>query len=142
MEYHLAGLSRTFDAAAAVAKTRFFFSSDVTPAGRPTAIDASRDRIRAGNHREAMFWITATYARCNKILATDGPPAMQRQSAGAFSEVLGDLGVRSTEDLLARAESVRQFLPAVSTHAEAILAANPLIGGKDATPRGGGATEP
>ena len=89
-----------------------------------------------------MFWIVVTYARCNKILTTDSPPAMQRQSAGAFSEVLGDLGVRSTEDLLARAASVRQFLPALSAHAGAILAANPQLGGKDAAPKGAGATGP
>lgn len=141
-EYHLAGLARTFDAAAAVAKSSFFFSSDVTPAARPIAIDASRDLIRAGNHREAMFWIVVTYARCNKILTTDSPPAMQRQCASAFSEVLADLGVRSTEDLLARAASVRQFLPALSAHAGAILAANPQLGGKDAAPKGAGATGP
>jgi hypothetical protein len=124
VEHHVAGLARTFDAAAAAAQTRFFFSSDITSVARPTAIDASRELIRAGDHREAMFWIVATYARCNKILAADGSQAMRRQFAGAFSEVLADLGIASTRDLLARARSVRLFLPELASHADAILAAD------------------
>ena len=40
------------------------FAADVTPAGRPVAIDGSRDLVAGGNHREAVFWIVATAARC------------------------------------------------------------------------------
>lgn len=127
VEYHLADLARTFDAAAAVAKTRFFFSSDITPAARPIAIDGSRSLIRSGNHREAVFWIVATFARCNKILAADASQAIQGEFAGAFSEVLADLGIFSTEDLLRRADSVLQFLPELSANAEEIVAINPSV---------------
>ena len=127
VEHHVAALARTFDAAAAAAETRFSFSSDVTPAARPTAIEASRNLIRAGNHREAMFWIVATFVRCDKILAADASSATQREFAGSFTEVVQDIGIASTQDLLSREESVRLFLPELSVRAEEILGANPGV---------------
>ncbi len=73
IEQHLTELERTFDAAVKAAKTTFFFSTDITPAARRIAIGGSRELIRAGCHREAVFWIVATFARCHKILETDSP---------------------------------------------------------------------
>jgi len=128
VDHHLRALARTFDtAAAAAARTPFFFSSDITPTARPIAIDGSRDLIQAGLHREAVFWIVATFARCHKILAVDAPWDAQRALAPAFDDILADLGIASTDDLLTRAASVIQFLPAVWAAAEAILSANPNI---------------
>jgi len=127
VEHHLLALARTFDAAAAAARTPFLFSSDITPKARPVAIDASRDLIRAGHHREAVFWIVATFARCHKILAVDAPRDVQRALAPAFDDILADLGIASTDDLLARAASSIRFLPTVWAAAEAILSTNPEI---------------
>jgi len=127
VDHHLRALARTFDTAAAAAKTPFFFSSDITPAARPIAIDGSRDLIRAGRHREAVFWIVATFARCHKILAVDTPQDAQRALAPAFDDLLADLGIASTDDLLTRATSVIQFLPMVWAATEAILSTNPEI---------------
>ena len=70
---HLDGLARTFDATAAVARTPLFFSSDITPLARPVAIGGSRVLVERGDHREAVFWMVATYARCHTILAVDAP---------------------------------------------------------------------
>jgi hypothetical protein len=127
IEQHVLALAGTFDAAAATARTPFPFSSDITPAARPIAIDASRELIRSGHHREAVFWIVATFARCQKILAVDAPPDLQRAHATAFADILADLGIASTGDLLARARAAIGFLPAVWAAAEAILSANPAI---------------
>ncbi len=126
-ERHVAALARTFDAAAAVAKTPFPFSSDITPAARATAIDASLALIHAGDQREAMFWIVATFARCLKILAADAPPAQQREHAEPFRDAVRDLGIASTADLLTRADAVRQYLPKLRACADEILAANPEV---------------
>jgi len=134
VEYHLASLARTFDAAATVAKTRFFFSSDITPAARSIAIDGTGNVVRSGNHREAVFWIVATFARCHKILAADAPGTTQREFAPAFDEVLADLGILSTENLLQRADSVLQFLPQLWDNAEGIIATNPSVTSKEADP--------
>ncbi len=127
VDHHLLALARTFDAAAATAKTPFFFSSDITPDARPIAIDASRDLIQADCHREAVFWIVATFARCHKIPAVDASPDVQHALAPAFDALLADLDIASTDDLLARAASVIRFLPTVWAAAEAILSTNPEI---------------
>ncbi|NBD27164.1 hypothetical protein [Paenibacillus glycinis] len=123
---HVDGLARTFDAAAAAAKTPFFFCSDITAAARPIAIDGSFALIRAGDHREAVFWIVATFARCHKILAADAPD-LEAALAPAFDAVLADLGIAGTEDLARRAEAVARFLPRLRDAADAILLANPEI---------------
>lgn len=127
VEHHLDELTRTFDAAAAVAKTPFFFSTDITATARPIAIDGSRELIRAGYHREAVFWIVATFARCHKILAADALPALQLALAPAFEAIIADLGITSTTELIRRAEVVIQFLPRLWATTEAILYANPEI---------------
>ncbi|WP_213648742.1 hypothetical protein [Paenibacillus sp. J23TS9] len=127
VEHHLAGLEKTFDAAAAAAKTAFFFSSDITPEARQIAIDGSREQIRAGNHREAVFWIVATYARCHQILAVDASAEIQRELTPFFVELIADLGIHSSEDLVRRGEEVMRFLPRLWKIAEEIMLANPEI---------------
>jgi hypothetical protein len=127
VEHHLDELARTFDAAAAAAKTPFFFSTDITAAARPIAIDGSRKLIRDGFHREAVFWIVATFARCHTILAADAPPDLQRELAPAFDEIVADLGITSTDDRIRRAEDVIEFLPRLWETTETILSANPGI---------------
>jgi hypothetical protein len=130
VQRHLHELARTFDAAAAAARTPFFFSTDITALARPIAIDASQRLIEAGCHREAVFWIVATFARCHKILAADAPPHLQHTLAPAFEAMIADLGITSTGDLLRRAEDVTRFLPTLWAAAEAILAAD-----RDAPPQ-------
>ncbi|MCZ8516601.1 hypothetical protein O9H85_30290 [Paenibacillus filicis] len=126
VEYHLDQLARTFDVATAKARTPFFFSTDITTTARPIAIDGSRELIRTGYHREALFWIVATFARCHKILAADAPD-QQLELAPAFDAIVADLGITSSDSLIRRAEDVIHFLPNVWETAEAILLANPGI---------------
>ncbi|MEK5160937.1 hypothetical protein NYE69_01095 [Paenibacillus sp. FSL R5-0527] len=125
-ESHLDALARTFDAAAEHARTPFFFSSDITAAARPAAIDGSRELIRGGRHQEAVFWIVATFARCLKILAADAP-ALHKKSLPGFNGMLADLGIYSSADLLARAGEGLRYLPRLMQAAEAIMDANPEI---------------
>ncbi len=126
VERHLTALARTFDAAAAAFRTPYRFSSDISPVARPIAIDGSRELIRAGDHREAVFYMVATFGRCHAILAADAPD-VQRALEPDFNAMLADLGITSTDDLLHRADSVTRFLPRVCQTAEAILAAHPAI---------------
>ncbi len=119
--HHVDALARTFDAAASVARTPFFFSADITPAARPVAIDGSRHLIDAGDHREAVFWIVATFARCQAILAADAPPDVRRAHRPAFEEVLADLGIASAADLPRRADEVTAYLPELWSLAETLV---------------------
>lgn len=121
--HHLDALARTFDVAASVARTPFFFSADITPEARPVAIDGSRHLIETGDHREAVFWIVATFARCQAILAADARPDLWRAHRPAFEEVLADLGVTSAADLRRRADEVTAYLPELWSVAEALIAA-------------------
>ncbi|NIK75519.1 hypothetical protein FHS15_000619 [Paenibacillus castaneae] len=127
VEHHLNELARTFDAAAAISKTLFFFSTDITAAARPIAIDGSRELIRAGFHREAVFWIIATFARSHKILAADAPIEVQNAYIPAFKAAVADLGISSSSDLTRRARDVIEFLPRLWSATEEILQANPEI---------------
>ncbi len=63
VEHHLAALTDVFDAASAVVRTPFFFASDISDIARPVAIGGSRELIERGHHREAIFWMVATYSR-------------------------------------------------------------------------------
>ena len=131
VQRHLRELARTFDATAAVARTPFFFSGDITPAARPVAIGGSQHLIDRGCHREAVFWMVATFARCHKILAADGPQGLQHALAPAFEATVADLGITSTDDILRRADDVTSFLPRLWETTEAILSANPGISSRD-----------
>ncbi|WP_351233256.1 hypothetical protein [Streptomyces sp. NPDC002133] len=126
VQHHLRELAATFDATVEVAKTPFFFSSDITPTARPIAIDGSRRLIDSGDHREAVFWIIATFARCHTILANDAPQ-LHEALAPAFQAAITDLGISSTGDLIQRAETVSRFLPRLWQTTEDILNGNPNI---------------
>ena len=91
-----------FDRAAAVAHPPVF-SADITPAARPVAIDGNRELVGRGDHREAVFWIVATAARCRMILRDDG---------AWFPDLVADLvGLPDPAALLARRDRVLAALP-------------------------------
>jgi hypothetical protein len=122
-EHHLGALTGAFDAARGVVQTPFFFTSDISEDARPVAIDGSGEMIEAGDHREAVFWMVATYARCQKIFYHDAP-ALQEKYAAGFRELLGDLGIASFKDLRQRGAHVEAFLPRLWEVTEAIVRAN------------------
>ncbi|WP_393062163.1 hypothetical protein [Streptomyces sp. LN549] len=125
VRHHVAELTRTFDATVPVARTPFFFSSDLTEQARPIAVGGSLELLDRGEHREAVFWIVATLARCHTVLAVDAP-ALHAARLPAFEAAVAELtGITGTADILARREEVTRFLPRLWTAAEAILAANP-----------------
>jgi hypothetical protein len=119
----LEALARTFDAADAVARTPYRFRSDISATARPIAIDGSRQLIQAGDHREAVFWIVATFARAHAILAVDAPE-LHTEYLPAFNTFLVELGIRSTADLRDRRVAVMAFLPRLTSVAEGIISSS------------------
>jgi len=82
------------------------FAADVTPAGRPVAIDGSRDLVAGGNHREAVFWIVATAARCQAVLNAHDP-ALAAERDRAFRALVADLTcLRTPVDVLTRRDAL------------------------------------
>jgi hypothetical protein len=127
VEHHLAALAEVFDAAGAAVTTPFSFASDISDIARPVAIDGSRELIEGGNHREAVFWMVATYSRCQKVLYHDAPVGIQERFSPGYRQLLADLGISSFPDLQQRCQQIEALLPRVWEVAEAIMAANPEI---------------
>ena len=126
-ERHLAALTEAFDTAATALKTLYRFAADISESGRRVTIDGSREMIEQGNHREAIFWMLATYSRCQWVLAQDAPIETQERFSIGYRRLLADLGIISFTDLRRRCVQVRESLPAIWAVAEIILAANPEI---------------
>lgn len=127
VEAHLAALTAVFDVTKTVIKTPFPFAADISEIGRPIALGGSQELIETGYHREAIFWITATYSRCQNVLYHDAPKEVQAQFTPGYQQLLAELGITGFADLQQRGEAIKAFLPALWSVAEAILAANPAI---------------
>jgi hypothetical protein len=123
---HLTALAEAFDAAKAAVRSPVFFAADISDAGRPVAIEGSKELIDRGDHREALFWMVATYSRCLKIFHTDTPLLAPRFAVG-YRELLADLGIVAETDLERRIGEVRRYVPRASQVAESIMAVNPGI---------------
>lgn len=109
---HLSALERAFaDAALAIrSPSPFFFAADISPHGYPVAIDGTRELIERGDHREAIFWLTATSVRCQQVLNRDAPHLLPTHAPG-FMALLADMGIRDRNDLIARREAMLMQLP-------------------------------
>jgi hypothetical protein len=126
VERHLKAMTAAFDATATVARSPLPFAADITAAARPVAVDGSRVLVARGDHREAVFWIVATYARCLPLLHADAPALLPAFAPG-FDALLADLGIASPADLPRRARQLRAFLPRLAEVRDTILAANPAV---------------
>ncbi|WP_043620149.1 hypothetical protein [Nonomuraea candida] len=110
VERHLAALEKAYDAAASLRTPSYRFDSDVSPVARPAAIDGTRELIEEGLHREAVFWLVATYARCLAKRAAAGQPVPAGHEDG-FLELLADLGAETFADRRRRGDRVLAALP-------------------------------
>lgn len=124
---HLKKLEKTYDAAVKAARTPFPYSSDITAKSKIIAIDGSYQLIEGGYHREAIFWMAATYARCHKILAADAPAGIQEELLPDFKNFMLELGISSVGDIIIRSERVIQFLPELWKVTGAIIDKNPGV---------------
>ncbi|WP_157233523.1 hypothetical protein [Kibdelosporangium phytohabitans] len=122
---HLNALTTVFDAATAVTAD-YRFASDITESARPTGIDASHDSIAAGLHREAVFWIVATYCRCLTKLSLADRPIDHRLNA--FHALLADLGALTADDRRKKADWVLADLPGLTEIALALVLEGDVAG--------------
>ncbi|MFJ8043529.1 hypothetical protein ACIRBX_23825 [Kitasatospora sp. NPDC096147] len=124
VRHHLDTLAVTFDETVVAARTPFPFSTDISPQARPIAIDAAHHLVARGDHREAMFWTVATFARCHAVLAVDAPAAHERLTPH-FTAAVADLGINTTSDLLARRQATLAALPGLRDLTERIITTGP-----------------
>ena len=126
-ERHLGAVANAFDRAKCLPKGEFPFAADISDAARPVAIDGSRELIERGFHREAVFWMVATFSRCQWILHFNGSNENGDRHLQGFLSMLSDLGISATADLETRCKRVLAFLPRVNEMGDAIMAATPEI---------------
>ncbi len=126
-ERHLHAVANAFDHAKCLPKGAFPFAADISNAARPVAIDGSRELIERGFHREAVFWMVATYSRCQWILHFNGLSEKRDRHRQGFLSMLSDLGISATADLETRRKHALRFLPRVLEMGDAVMAATPEI---------------
>ena len=127
VEYHLAAVTEIFDFAKEIINPPHRYASDISEVRRPISIGGSREFIDGGYHREAIYWIVATYSRCLAILRNDASRDERENYAAGFHELLADLGITSFADLQERSQRAREFLHRVWDVVDAIMDANAAI---------------
>lgn len=123
---HLDALSEAFDVAGEVIRTPVFFANDLSQVARPIAIGGSRELIDAGDHREAVFWIVATWCRCMIVFHNDAPELRERFEPG-FRATVAALGIETFDDLQRRGDEVLAYLPRLKAVATSIMDRTPGI---------------
>ena len=126
-ERHLERVGNAFDRAKFLPKGEFPFGADISDAARPVAIGGSRELIEQGFHREAVFWMAATYSRCLWVFDFNHNSESDDCLRKGYLSLLGDLGIRSCTDLESRCSQVLAFLPRVMDLADDIMATTPEI---------------
>lgn len=120
---HLDRLERVFDAAAAAQPSTAPFAGDVTADARPVAIDGSRALVERGDHREAVFWVVVTFARCTQVLAAGAGPDQATAAGRDLASCVADLtGLRTGADLQHRLAALTGHRARVDRLAEELMA--------------------
>jgi hypothetical protein len=113
VQQHLDALTRTYDIACQYsAYVHFPFSNDITLYSRPVVIDGSQYLIDQGNHREAVFWIAATFVRCHLILRTANPLEHQKLMP-ELMKLLEDMRAENNENIHKHIEATKRMLPRI-----------------------------
>lgn len=115
-------LTTAFEAAAARGRTDFPFAADITEAARSAALGGTAALVEEGEHREAVFWLVATFARCVQVLRSTADPAATEHEV-AFARTVSDLlGVTTSADLQRRRAAVVADLPLLRRTADVLIA--------------------
>lgn len=121
VERHLTALTDVYDTAATFIRTPYRFAADISQAARPVVIDGSRELIDAGFHREAMFWIVATFCRCRHVLQQDASLEVRNLYEEAFTQLLVELNILTFTDRQLGNQQVRAILPEIEEMAQTII---------------------
>lgn len=127
VEEHLLQMQSAFDAASRLDKPGYRFAADISTDARSVAIDGSRELIDKGHHRDAIFWIIATYCRCMNVFDLYGDRALFEHYSAGFEELIAELGIATYEARRQRAGLVEQEYLRIRDIAESLMDSNPSI---------------
>lgn len=118
---HFENATRVFDIACEAGPHPFPFGADICKQSRVSVIGGTKSLIDQGDHREAVYWIVATFARSLRILEHVGDQESLDEFRPSFDEMLSDLGLDSERDIFDRTERVKAAIPQVMDVAHAIM---------------------
>jgi hypothetical protein len=129
-EYVQAMLDRSvvaFDRAVEVYKTPTPYGFTIRPHLRPYLAEASQEMIDEGNHREAMFWISALAGESYLVLQNDAPDDEKPAFAAQLQEMHASLGYADTaaEAWIGRVTSAERLAQEIYHIAGALASLNP-----------------
>lgn len=119
---HLDALAETFDLACEThgPSDAYRFRSDIRPQARPISIDGCRRMLSSPHPQDAVFWMGATFARCQTVLELDDPRLAARRMP-AFRAFMAGIGIANDGDFCCRFAKLTSFLPEVERAAERIM---------------------
>ncbi len=115
-----------FDWSVEVYKTPTPFGFTIRPHLRPYLVEATQEMIDEGNHREAMFWISALAGESYLVLQNDAPDGEKPQFAAQLQAMYSVLGYTDTlaEGWAARVDSAERLAQEIYRIADALAALN------------------
>jgi hypothetical protein len=116
---------RTYDVAVEVRRTPVVMDWNVSRDARELERAAVRELIEGGQHREALFQLLLVRTAVQGIIENDGGEALREESRLGYRRLMAALGIESDEALQARAQALREFMPALREGCEAVLARAP-----------------
>lgn len=118
-------LGDSFDLACSVLSSPYQFAQDMTQQTRVAAVDGSMEMIKAGFHREAMFWIIAIFSRSRAVIFADGTKQQLEQFDRDYWALLNTLGISNHQDMERRAQQIECDIDCCWKIAMQIIAATP-----------------
>lgn len=130
-EVRLQECIRAFDRAVEVFKTPFWSDNRIHSYVRPYLLDGAREMIEAGDHREAMPWITWNHVVAITALQNDAPEEEKRQFQEAYERLYDDpntwYGKQRTWPTRDDAQRVRRVVDELLRYVDEAIARNPEI---------------
>jgi hypothetical protein len=114
-----------FDRSVEVYRTPTPYGFTIRPHLRPYLSEATREMIDEGNHREAMYWITALAGESYLVLANDAPDAEKPAFAAQYIAMLTALGYTSAESWAERVGTAERLAREIYGIADALAALHP-----------------
>jgi hypothetical protein len=119
---HLEDCVQAFDRAVEVVVTPFYTSWNLHAGTRPYLVDGAYEMIDAGDHREAMFWISMLHSIANMAIQNDAPEAEKARYQATMDRLKTALGVPDAAAWQSRIELARSVSERVTRFADDVVA--------------------
>ncbi len=119
---HLEDCVQAFDRSVEVLHTPFYTSWNLDAGTRPYLIEGAYEMIDAGEHREAMFWISMMHTIANMAIQNDAPEAGRSHYQAGMDRLKAALGIASAAEWRSRIDLARKVSGRVTRFADEVVA--------------------